>query len=79
VEAWLVNLDLMASEVLAIITKHGVKAGELFKLFQTQTGNLVMSSKEFGTRVTKLVDQGRGPLGARVHRRDGEFYQVKSM
>jgi hypothetical protein len=77
VEAWLINLDLGSQEVLDITTRYGVKAGELFDLFRQQTPGTTMSQREFGNRVNKVMDEGRGPFSTRKHERDGKYYVLR--
>ena len=66
VEAWLTNLDLGSQEVLAITARHGVEAGGLFNLHRAQNPSSMVTNTEFGRRVMRLIEQGRGPFKDRV-------------
>ncbi|HEV2603566.1 MAG TPA: hypothetical protein VGU24_07905 [Microvirga sp.] len=78
VEEWLLGLDLNSSEVQAITTTRGVKAGGLFDLYIAQTASDI-SHRRFGEEMAKLVERSRGPFLMKSPRTEsGYFYPLRS-
>jgi hypothetical protein len=78
VEEWLLGLDLKSSEVQAITTTRGVRAGGLFDLYIAQTASDI-SQRRFGDEIAKLAELSRGPFLAKTPRTDsGYFYPLRS-
>jgi hypothetical protein len=77
VEAWLAGLDPRSAAVQEVLTKSGIKANDLYGLFQRLTGNGSMSGKVFGNKVLDLIAKGVGPFLQREHRRDADYYVLR--
>jgi hypothetical protein len=73
--SWLNSIDANSEEIVGITTVYGVKAGELHKLYQRQTG-IQISAKNFSTEMDELIGQGKGPFAQKRRDPSKSFYYV---
>jgi Virulence-associated protein E len=75
-EAWLLDLDLTSEAVKAITTPKGVKAGELYRLFNEQAVE-PMTLSAFGNAMRSYFGKPKMPFKNRTKETAGMLYVVR--